>query len=108
LRSRIGVWRRATGRLGQTAREIEELTKAVELSGNSAYMRAHLAYGLAMAGNVARARAIQQELELEGRERYASPYHFALIAAGLNDRAGVASWIRGRSRIVRDGWCFCR
>src|SRR5262249_13712741 len=80
-------------RLGQTTREIEELTKAVELSGNSAYMRAHLAYGLAMAGKRDRARAIQQELEIEGRERYASPYHFALIAAGFDNRADVARWL---------------
>jgi len=101
----VAHWGLAQGyrRLNQTARELEELTKAVELSGNSAYMRAHLAYGLAMAGNVTRARAIQQELELEGRERYASPYHFALIAAGLNDRAGVASWLQ-KAFADRSGW----
>jgi TolB-like protein/DNA-binding winged helix-turn-helix (wHTH) protein/Flp pilus assembly protein TadD len=90
-------------RLDQTAREIEELTKAVELSGNSAYLRAHLAYGLAMAGNAERARAIQEDLELEGRERYASPYHFALIAAGLKDRAGVTRWLE-RTFADRSGW----
>ena len=32
---------------GDTTRELDELHRAVELSGNSAYMRAHLAYGLA-------------------------------------------------------------
>ena len=54
---------------GDTRREIEELRRAVELSGNSAYMRAHLAYGFATSGDRGRAMAIQRELETESRER---------------------------------------
>jgi len=88
---------------GDTEHELQELRRAVELSGNSAYMRAHLAYGLAVAGDRDHARAIQQELEIEGRERYASPYHFALIAAGLGDRAKVASSLE-RAFTDRSGW----
>jgi TolB-like protein/DNA-binding winged helix-turn-helix (wHTH) protein/Tfp pilus assembly protein PilF len=88
---------------GDVKLESEELQRAVELSGNSAYMRAHLAFGLAAAGDRGRAMAIQRELEAEGRERYASPYHQALIAAGLGDRAGVIQWLQ-RAFVDRSGW----
>jgi len=88
---------------GDTVRELNELRRAVTLSGNSAYMRAHLAYGLATSGDREHALAIQRELEIEGRERYASPYHFALIAAGLGDREAM---MRALERVYADrsGW----
>ena len=90
-------------RRGDRARSLDELTRAVQLSGNSAYMRAHLAYGLAMADNRARAVAIRQELEAEARERYASPYHFALIASGLGDRDAAVKWLQEAFE-HRSGW----
>jgi len=88
---------------GETTRELEELRRAVELSGNSAYMRAHLAYGLATAGDRDRALAIQHELEAEGRQRYVSPYHLALIASGLGDRAAAVNWLE-HVYDDRSGW----
>jgi TolB-like protein/DNA-binding winged helix-turn-helix (wHTH) protein/Tfp pilus assembly protein PilF len=88
---------------GDVNLELDELRRALALSGNSAYMRAHLGFGLATAGDRARALAIRQELEAEGRERYASPYHQALIAAGLGDRAAVIQWLH-RAFADRSGW----
>ncbi len=88
---------------GDTARELDELRRAVALSGNSAYMRAHLAYGLATSGDRERALAIQRELEAEARERYASPYHFALIAAGLREQAAMMRALE-RAFTDRSGW----
>ena len=88
---------------GDTRAEIEELQRAVALSGNSAYMRAHLAYGYATSGDRARAEVIQRELEKEGRERYASPYHAALIAAGLEDREAMMRALE-RALLDRSGW----
>jgi TolB-like protein/DNA-binding winged helix-turn-helix (wHTH) protein len=88
---------------GDTARELDELQRAVTLSGNSAYMRAHLAYGLAVSGDREHALAIQNELENEGRERYGSPYHFALIAAGLGDQEGMMRALE-RAFADRSGW----
>jgi tetratricopeptide (TPR) repeat protein len=90
-------------RRGEAGRELEELQRAVELSGNSAYMRAHLAYGLARAGYRERALAIQRELEAQGKDRYASPYHLALIAAGLADGRAVVSRLEG-AYTDRSGW----
>ena len=66
-------------------------------------MRAHLAYGLARAGDRDRATAIQRELDAEGRERYASPYHSALIAVGLDDRGAMLQALE-RAFTDRSGW----
>jgi tetratricopeptide (TPR) repeat protein len=88
---------------GQTALELEELRRAVALSGNSAYQRAHLAFGLARAGETDKALAIQRELDNEGRERYASPYHSALIAAGLGDMTSMMRALE-RAYADRSGW----
>jgi serine/threonine-protein kinase len=88
---------------GNTLRAIDELQRAVDLSGNSAYMRAHLAFGLARAGNRERAMVLQRELDNESRERYQSPYHQALIALGLGDRAAMMRALE-RALADRSGW----
>ena len=88
---------------GAGARALDELQRALELSGNSAYMRAHMAYGLAKAGNRDRAVALQRELESESRERYQSPYHQALISVGLGDREGMMRALE-RALADRSGW----
>jgi TolB-like protein/DNA-binding winged helix-turn-helix (wHTH) protein/Tfp pilus assembly protein PilF len=88
---------------GDTSTELNELSRAVDLSGNSAYMRAHLAYGLATSGDRERALAIQRALDNESRDRYQSPYHQALIAVGLGDREG-AMWALERAFADRSGW----
>jgi TolB-like protein/DNA-binding winged helix-turn-helix (wHTH) protein/Flp pilus assembly protein TadD len=88
---------------GNNLRAIDELQRAVELSGNSAYMRAHLAFGLARAGNRERAISLQRELENESRERYQSPYHQALIALGLGDREAMMRALE-RALADRSGW----
>jgi tetratricopeptide (TPR) repeat protein len=88
---------------GDTATELSELQRAVDLSGNSAYMRAHLAYGFATAGNRERAEAIQRELDAESHGRYQSPYHRALVAVGLGDRDAT---MRALDQVIADhsGW----
>lgn len=88
---------------GDADRELEELRRAVALSGHSSYMRAHLAYGLARSGDRERATAIRRELEAEGRERYASPYHTALIAVGLGDYPAMLAALE-RAFTDRSGW----
>jgi tetratricopeptide (TPR) repeat protein len=88
---------------GDWPRTLDELQRAVELSGNSAYMRAHLAYGLAVAGDRKGAEGIYRELESDAVGRYASPYHFALIAAGLGDDTRVVGQLQ-RAFDDRSGW----
>jgi TolB-like protein/DNA-binding winged helix-turn-helix (wHTH) protein/tetratricopeptide (TPR) repeat protein len=88
---------------GRTDDGLDELTKAVTFSDNSAYMRAHLAYAYARTGDRMRAEAIAKELESEGPARYVAPYHLALIAAGLGDTARAARWL-DRAFRDRSGW----
>jgi len=101
----IAHWGLAQAHLanGEHTRAIDELQRALELSGNSAYMRAHLAFALAKAGNRERAKSLQRELEDESRERYESPYHQALIALGLGDRAAMMQALE-RAFNDRSGW----
>jgi tetratricopeptide (TPR) repeat protein len=86
-----------------TSTELNELSRAVDLSGNSAYMRAHLAYGFATSGDRERALSIQRALDNESRDRYQSPYHQALIAVGLGDRQGAMRALE-RAFADRSGW----
>jgi TolB-like protein/DNA-binding winged helix-turn-helix (wHTH) protein/Tfp pilus assembly protein PilF len=88
---------------GRMEDQLDELTRAVTLSGNSAYMRAHLGYGYAAAGDRKRALASAEELEAEGPARYVAPYHLALIAAGLGDTAVAVRWLE-RAHRDRSGW----
>jgi TolB-like protein/DNA-binding winged helix-turn-helix (wHTH) protein/Tfp pilus assembly protein PilF len=88
---------------GRMEEQLDELTKAVTLSGNSAYMRAHLGYGYAAAGDRAHALAIADELEAEGSKRYVAPYHMALIFAGLGDTPLSIRWLERAFR-DRSGW----
>ena len=75
----------------------------MQLSGNSAYMRAHLAYGYAVAGDRTRAEALRREIEAEGPSRYVAPYHLALIAAGLGETGEAMNWLE-RAFADRSGW----
>ena len=88
---------------GRMEEQLDELTKAVTLSGNSAYMRAHLGYGYAAAGDRAHALAIAEELEAEGAKHYVAPYHMALIFAGLGDTPVSIRWLERAFR-DRSGW----
>jgi serine/threonine-protein kinase len=88
---------------GRFAEQIDQLKSAVQLSGNSAYMRAHLAYGYAVAGERAQAEALRSELQGEAAGRYLAPYHMALIAAGLGDTNDAVNWLE-RAFADRSGW----
>ena len=90
--------------MGRTEDQLDELTKAVTFSDDSAYMRAHLGYGYAASGDRPRAEAIARALESEGPRHYVAPYHLALIAAGMGDTAAATRWLerafRGSVRLA--------
>jgi serine/threonine-protein kinase len=88
---------------GRMNEQIDQLRSAVQLSGNSTYMRAHLAYGYAVAGDRPRAEALRREIEAESTKQYVAPYHFALIASGLRETAEVMRWLE-RAYEDRSGW----
>jgi TolB-like protein/DNA-binding winged helix-turn-helix (wHTH) protein/tetratricopeptide (TPR) repeat protein len=91
---------RLEGRLDD---QIDQLRTAVQLSGNSAYMRAHLAYGYAVAGDRTRAEALRREIEAESAKRYLAPYHLALIDVGLGDHVAAVRSLE-RAYADRSGW----
>ena len=88
---------------GRFTDQIDQLKSAVQLSGNSAYMRAHLAYGYAVAGDRANAEVLRNELQRESAGRYLAPYHMALIAAGLGDADEAVRWLE-KAYADRSGW----
>ncbi len=89
--------------LGRTTESRAALASAEEHAGGRLYIRAYTAYALAADGDLAAGRAIQRELNGLAATRYISPFHFALVAAGLGDGAEVRRQI-ARLREDGSGW----
>jgi len=95
---------------GQALREMHQLQasvqafeQAVATGDGSTYYDARLGHAQAVAGRRDDARAVLARLADVARSRYVSPFHFALVHAGLGDEADVATWLR-RCRDDRSGW----
>ncbi|HEV8588221.1 MAG TPA: winged helix-turn-helix domain-containing protein [Pyrinomonadaceae bacterium] len=87
---------------------IAEFEKNVNSSKNhDPLTRAHLAYAYAMSGREDEARKILPELESLYHNRQASPYHIAIVSAGLGDKDRAFAWLdecyRQRSRPLVSG-----
>jgi len=78
---------------GRYDQAIEEFQKAVAASGGSPLIRAELANTLAMAGKKDEAEKILAELKQVAAQRYFSPYHIALIYAGLGIKDEALNWL---------------
>jgi tetratricopeptide (TPR) repeat protein len=89
--------------LGQIAASIDAFDKAVAAGDGSTYYDARLAHAYAIGGREQDARTVLSRLEDAARQRYVSPFHFALVHAGLRDEAEVMTWLR-RCRDDRSGW----
>ena len=74
--------------------------QALPRAGGRSYVRAYAAYSQALDGDIAGARAILEELRAMAVTRYVSPFHFALVDAGLGDAAQVR---RDLAQVVADG-----
>lgn len=75
--------------LGRLAEARSALDAAERHSGGRWYIRAYRGYALGVDGDRDGARAIQAELVAMSAMRYVSPFHLALVAAGLGDGAEV-------------------
>ncbi len=78
---------------GKYEQAIDEYQRAFAASGGSPLIRAELANTLAMAGKKDEAEKILAELKRLGAERYFSPYHIALIYAGLGAKDEALNWL---------------
>ena len=70
-----------------------ELERARILLRNSAEILSLIGYADAVSGRTAEARQVLEELQRSSRQRYVSPYHIALIHAGLGERDEAFQWL---------------
>lgn len=85
------------------AEAIAAFEQAVRHSGNAPTMIAGLAHSYAVSGQPGEARALLAELHALSGRRYVSPYHVALIYAGLNDNVSALSWLE-KGFAERSAW----
>jgi TolB-like protein/DNA-binding winged helix-turn-helix (wHTH) protein/Flp pilus assembly protein TadD len=69
------------------------LTQAVTLSQGSPRATAELGLAYALQGNAREARRLIDTLTQRSKERYVSPFDFAVIYGGLGDRERTLAWL---------------
>jgi TolB-like protein/DNA-binding winged helix-turn-helix (wHTH) protein/Flp pilus assembly protein TadD len=89
--------------LGQPEPARQAVREAGPRAGGRTYIKAYTAYSLALDGDHAGARAIQDELRAVAKTRYVSPFEFALMAAGLGEADEVARYL-DELRADGSGW----
>ena len=78
---------------GRFEQAISELTKGVNLSGDSTFALAKLGHGLARAGKETEARSVLDQLTAQSEQRYVSPYDIAMIHVGLQQNDEAFVWL---------------
>ncbi|MEP6901801.1 MAG: tetratricopeptide repeat protein [Actinomycetota bacterium] len=84
---------RALFKLGRFEESFEIYRKAVNASSGT-FFKADLACLLAMTGRDAEARKVLDELYQMAKEKYVSPYYFAIIHNSLNEREKAFNYLR--------------
>jgi len=82
---------------GQYADAVIALKRAVALSG-SPRATAELGLAYALQGNAPEARRLIDELAQRSKERYVSPFDFAVIYGGLGDTERTLEWLQRAER----------
>jgi len=82
---------------------VAELEKALALVGFNPRYLATLGYCYADSGNSVAARKVLSELEQLSVKRYISPYEFAAVHAGLNEKEQALTWLE-RAFEERSSW----
>jgi tetratricopeptide (TPR) repeat protein len=77
----------------------------VSVGGDDAQWLGQLGQAYGMAGNVAKAREILEELESRARGAFVSPYHFAYVYTGLGDFDRAMDWLE-RAVALRTGGAY--
>jgi adenylate cyclase len=80
--------------LGRETEAFELYQKVVAASNGSAYFKADLGYLYGKSGNVAEARKILNELAETAKEKYVSPYYFAIVHIGLGEKEKAFEYLR--------------
>jgi tetratricopeptide (TPR) repeat protein len=72
---------------------LTELEKARRLLGGSAEVLALIGYTYAVSGSRVEAQNVLVELQGLSKQRYVSPYHIAMVHAGLGERDAAFLWL---------------
>ena len=72
---------------------IDEFQRAVELEGGHSLPMSGLGYTFAIAGMPNEARQIIADMEALSKEGYVSPFHVAIVYAGLNEPDLMFEWL---------------
>jgi tetratricopeptide (TPR) repeat protein len=89
--------------MGNHKQALLSFRQAVECCPESPLMLAHLAYGLAAAGNDVEARALMETVIDLRRHSWFSPYWIALIQTALGEVDEALDWL-DTAAAERDGW----
>jgi tetratricopeptide (TPR) repeat protein len=84
---------RAYKQKGMYREALAELEMARDLLRESAEVASLIGYTYAASGRRAEALKILQELKGQSKQRYVSPYHIAMIYAGLGEKESAFSWL---------------
>ena len=84
---------------------MQAFSNAEKFSGNnSTRAAASRAYALAKLGRDDEARDVLAELNSRSAERFVSPYHIAIVHAGLGEVDSAFEWLE-RAKATGDLWC---
>jgi DNA-binding winged helix-turn-helix (wHTH) protein/TolB-like protein/tetratricopeptide (TPR) repeat protein len=72
---------------------LAELEKARDLFKGNAEVASVIGYTYAVSGRRLEAQKVLQELQQQSLQKYVSPYHLAMIHAGLGERDQAFSWL---------------
>jgi DNA-binding winged helix-turn-helix (wHTH) protein/Tfp pilus assembly protein PilF len=89
--------------MGMTEEAIVELNNARSCAGNQPAVMAALAHVYSTAGKSLEASEASQALQDLSRQRYVSPYWYAIVHAGAGDRETALSWLE-KAFEERDVW----
>jgi len=81
---------------------LAELEQAVTLAPGNTNWLGQLGQAYGLAGELAKARDVLQQLEVLSRQRYVSPYHMAYVYAGLGEQDTAMDWLE-RAYVERAG-----
>jgi tetratricopeptide (TPR) repeat protein len=90
---------------GRRDEGLAQLERAVSFSRDDTQWLGQLGEAYGMAGNVAKAREILEELENRARGAFVSPYHFAYVYTGLGDFDRAMDWLE-RAVALRTGAAY--
>lgn len=78
---------------GRPQEAMGEFDKAVALSGGATHYLSGLGHCLALGGHNIEARKVLAQLDEMAKQRYVSPYDFAVVYAGMRQTESVFAWL---------------